>query len=99
MAEMNKAQKIWVKSMDKIMLSCDTATLLITKGEFTHLSCVERIQLKIHLAGCKFCRRFKEQSEFISYTIRQADRIPEKEKLRLYLTEEQKKHIKMKMEE
>lgn len=96
---MNNAQKIWMKSMDKIMLSCDTATLLITKGEFTRLMCVEQLQLKMHLAGCKFCRRFKKQSEFISYAIRQANRISEKENLRLYLTEEQKKHIKRKMEE
>ncbi|VAW30288.1 hypothetical protein MNBD_BACTEROID07-1583 [hydrothermal vent metagenome] len=96
---MNKVQQIWVRSIDKIMLSCDTATLLITKGEFTRLSCVERMQLRMHLAGCKFCRRFKEQSEFISNTIRQADRIPEKENLHLYLTEEQKRHIKRKMEE
>ncbi len=83
--------------MDKIMLSCDTATLLITKDEFTRLSCVEQLQLKMHLAGCKFCRRFKKQSEFISYAIRQADRIPEKEGLRLHLTEEQKKKMKEKV--
>ncbi len=80
--------------MDKIMLSCDTATLLITKGEFTRLKCVEQLQLKMHLAGCKFCRRFKEQSEFISYALRQADRIPEKESLRLHLTETQKQRMK-----
>lgn len=96
---MNKAQQIWVKSMDKIMLSCDTATLLITKREFTRLSCVEQLQLKIHLAGCKFCRRFKQQSEFISYAIRQADRIPpDKGSLRLHLTDEQRKRLKKKME-
>ncbi len=94
---MNKAQKIWTKSMDKIMLNCDTATLLITKGEFTRLSCVEQLQLKMHLAGCKFCRRFKKQSEFISYAIRRADQIPAKESLRLYLTEEQKKKMKEKV--
>ncbi len=95
---MNKAQQIWMKSMDKIMLSCDTATLLITKGEFTRLKCVEQLQLKMHLAGCKFCRRFKEQSEFISYALRQADRIPEKEQLRLHLSDEQRKRLKMKIE-
>ncbi len=97
---MNKAHKIWMKSMDKIMLSCDTATLLITKSEYTRLSCVERIQLKIHLAGCKFCRRFKEQSEFISYAIRQADhvRVPDKGSLYFHLTDEQKKRLKKKIE-
>lgn len=94
---MNNAKKIWMKSMDKIMLSCDTATLLITKGEFTRLTCVEQVQLKMHLAGCKFCRRFKQQSEFISYAIRRADSIPDKEGLRLHLTEAQRKRLKEKM--
>ena len=94
---MNKVQKIWKKGMNKILLSCDTATLLITKGEFTRLSFAGRLRLKIHLAGCKFCRRFKDQSEFISYAIRQADRIPEKENLRLHLTGEQKKRMKEKI--
>ncbi len=79
------------------MLNCDTATLLITKGEFTKLSCVEKLQLKMHLMGCKFCRRFKQQSEFISYAIRQADRIPEKGNLRLYLTDEQRERLKKKI--
>ncbi len=96
---MNKVQKIWMKGMNNIMLRCDTATLLITKGEFTRLSYAGRLRLKIHLAGCKFCRRFKDQSEFISYAIRQADRIPQKENLHLRLTEEQKKQIKKKMKE
>jgi len=94
---MNKAQKIWTKGMNKIMLSCDTATLLITKGEFTRLSCVEQLQLKMHLAGCKFCRRFKQQSEFISYAVRRADKIPESGNLRLHLSEEQKQKMKKKM--
>lgn len=94
---MNKAKKLWMKSMDKIMLNCDTATLLITKGEFTKLSCMEQMQLKMHLAGCKFCRLFKKQSEFISYAIRQADSIPEKGNLRLHLTREQKQKMKEKM--
>ncbi len=96
---MNKVQKMWLKGMNKIMLNCDRATLLITKGEFTRLSYTGRLRLKIHLAGCKFCRRFKDQSEFISYAIRQADRIPKKENLYLHLTEEQKKQIKKKMKE
>jgi len=89
-----------MRSMGKIMLSCDTATLLITKGEFTRLSCVEKVQLKMHLASCKFCRRFKMQSEFISYTIRQADhvRVPDKGSLHLHLTDEQKKRLKKKIE-
>jgi len=79
------------------MLSCDTATLLITKGEFTRLSCVEQMQLKMHLAGCKFCRRFKQQSEFISYAMKQAA-FPEKKGLKLHLTDQQKEKMKKRLE-
>ena len=93
---MNRLKKIWGKGMDKIMLNCDTATLLITKGEFEKLSCREQLQLKMHLAGCKFCRRFKKQSEFISYALKQAA-FPPKENLSLRLSEEQKQRIKEKM--
>jgi hypothetical protein len=96
MAEMNQEKKSWQKTMDKIMLDCDTATLLITKSEFTRLSCKEQIQLKMHLWSCKFCRRFKKQSEFISYTLKQAA-LPEKEGMKLHLTEEQKQRIKKKL--
>ncbi len=94
---MNKIKNTLSKGMDKIMLNCDKATLLITKSEFTKLSCVERLQLKMHLAGCKFCRRFKQQSEFISYAIRQSEQFPSKENLKLRLTDEQKQAIKEKM--
>ena len=93
---MNRLKKIWVKGMDKIMLNCDTATLLITKGEFEKLSCREQVQLKMHLAGCKFCRRFKKQSEFISYALKQVA-FPQKEDLKLHLTDQQKENMKKKM--
>ena len=93
---MNKMKKIWVKSMDKIMLNCDTATLLITRGEFEKFSCTDQVRLKMHLAGCKFCRRFKKQSAFISYALKQAA-FPDKENLKLHLSEEQKKRMKEKL--
>ena len=83
--------------MDKIMLNCDTATLLITRSEFEKLSCTDQIKLKMHLAGCKFCRRFKKQSEFISYALKQAPPFTEKGKLPLRLNEEQKQKMKEKM--
>ena len=93
---MNNIKKIWVKSMDKVMLNCDTATLLITRGEYEKLGCLEQLQLKMHLAGCKFCRRFKKQSEFISYALKQAA-LPQKEDLKLHLSDQQKENMKKKM--
>ena len=80
-----------------MMLSCDTATFLITKASFDKLSFMERIKLRLHLAGCKYCRRFKKQSEYISFVIRRNKDIPDKSHLTLHLTAEQKKRIKKKL--
>ena len=58
-------KKMMIRGMDAIMLSCDEATYLITKSEMTKVGCIKRMQLKMHLAGCELCRRFKIQSDFI----------------------------------
>ncbi len=79
-----------VKGMNKIMLSCDEATLLVTKSEFVRLSCNEQVRLKMHLVTCKFCRRFKKQSEMISLQIHKLDLNFDKKELQLHLSEEQK---------
>ncbi len=75
-----------------IMLSCDTATLLITKSEFEDLSCVDNLRLKMHLASCKFCRRFKIQSEDISLQIKKISNIDNKE-IKHRLNSEQKERL------
>lgn len=54
------------KAMHSVMLSCDRATFLITKKEYQKLSCVENLQLKMHLMGCKFCRAFNKQNAVIT---------------------------------
>ena len=75
-----------------MMLNCDSATLLITKHEFVKLSCSERIKLKMHIASCKFCRRFQEQSEIISIGIQNISN-PENNQFAHTLTEEQKQNL------
>ena len=67
---MSNSDNILKKIKNGMMLSCDTATLLITKAEFEKLGCVDNIRLKMHLASCKFCRRFSEQSMEISAQIK-----------------------------
>lgn len=67
--------QMMVKGMDAVMLSCDEATYLITKSEFEKVGCVKRMQLKMHLAGCKFCRRFKIQSEIIDKSLKTLEHI------------------------
>jgi hypothetical protein len=89
---MSKMKKRMMKGMNKIMLSCDTATYLITRSEYEKLSCINRMQLKMHLAGCKYCRRFAEQSKYISEQLKKV-RNPETQKLSICLTEKQKQKI------
>lgn len=68
-------KKLMIQGMDKIMLDCDEATYLITKSEVDKIGCVKRIQLKMHLAGCKFCHRFKVQSELIDKSLKTLENI------------------------
>lgn len=89
---MSKMKKIWMKGMNDVMLDCDTATYLITRSEFDKVNCVKRMQLKMHLAGCKYCRRFAEQSKYISEQLNKA-RNPDTQKRSICLTEKQKQKI------
>ena len=89
---MSKMKKILMKGMNDVMLSCDSATYLITRNEFEKVNCVKGMQLKMHLAGCKYCRRFAEQSKYISEQLNKL-REPETQKLSICLTEKQKQKI------
>ncbi len=52
--------------MDRMMISCDKATYLISKAEEEKLSCGEKYHLHMHLMGCKFCRRYKKEIQYLS---------------------------------
>ena len=51
--------------INKLMLSCRTATELIEKRQREEISRVERIQLSIHVALCAICRQYEKQSAWI----------------------------------
>ena len=68
-------KKMMIRGMDAVMLSCEEATFLMTKSEFEKVGCIKRMQLKMHLAGCEFCRRFKIQSELIDQSLRTLENI------------------------
>ena len=53
------------KLMNSFMLSCEEATLLMTRKQLKKLSIFKSIQLKMHLISCKLCRRFEIQNEII----------------------------------
>lgn len=90
---MTNIKKKIEKGMSKILLNCDTATLLITKQALSSINCVEGIQLRMHLAVCSFCRAFKGQSELINRQIKQWSTIDPDNPV-LHLSDEQKQKMK-----
>jgi len=56
MKELNKDE------LNRIAYNCKKATLLIEKKQSGVLSLREKLELKIHLAGCSVCRLFEQQS-------------------------------------
>jgi hypothetical protein len=54
----------------EIQYNCRKATLLIEKKQFTPLTIGERVELRIHLAGCSLCRLFERQSIMINAMVR-----------------------------
>ena len=56
MKELNKDE------LNQVAYNCKKATLLIEKKQSGVLSLREKLELKIHLAGCSVCRLFEQQS-------------------------------------
>ncbi len=48
--------------IEKIAYNCKKATFLIEKKQIGTISLREKLELKIHLAGCSVCRTFEQQS-------------------------------------
>ena len=55
-----------MNSITKIAYNCQKATFLIEKKQLSPLTSREKMELKIHLAGCSVCRMFQQQSIFIN---------------------------------
>jgi hypothetical protein len=50
----------------KIAYNCRKATFLIEKQQISSITLREKIELKIHLAGCSICKIFQQQSILIN---------------------------------
>ncbi|MBL7699057.1 MAG: zf-HC2 domain-containing protein [Chitinophagaceae bacterium] len=59
-----------MNKLEKIAYNCRKATLLIEKQQFGRLTMGERVELKMHLAGCSVCRIFQQQSVTINKMIK-----------------------------
>jgi len=65
MEELNKDE------IKKIAYNCKQATFLIEKKQVGILTLRERLELKIHLAGCSVCRVFEQQSIAINKMVKE----------------------------
>ena len=54
----------------KIAYNCRKATFLIEKKQLETLTLREKLELKIHLAGCSICRTFQQQSIMINQMVK-----------------------------
>jgi hypothetical protein len=52
--------------LEKIAYNCRQATFLIEKRQGEPLTAREKMELKIHLAGCYICRLYEQQSLLIN---------------------------------
>ncbi|MEO8405417.1 MAG: hypothetical protein ABI480_12505 [Chitinophagaceae bacterium] len=59
-----------MNDVKKIIYNCKKATLLIEKKQMTPLTLGEKMELKLHLAGCSVCRTFERQSILINNHIK-----------------------------
>ena len=57
--------------LKKIQYNCKKATFLIEKKMIDKLTFREKIELRIHLAGCSVCRLYQQQSEMINEMVQQ----------------------------
>ena len=73
-----------------MMTTCEQASFLIDKEQYAPLSLKEKIDLKMHLLTCKFCRLYKIESNLINDEI---NRVVELNKAEIKLSDEQKQRI------
>nr|MBB6150349.1 hypothetical protein [Mucilaginibacter sp. SP1R1] len=57
--------------MKRVIYNCKQATLLIEKKQVKSLTFRETIELRIHLAGCTFCKLYSKQSSMINKMVQQ----------------------------
>jgi hypothetical protein len=84
-----------MNKLKKIQYNCKQATFLIEKKQTGRLTLREKLELKIHLAGCSVCRIFQKQSILINRLVFTLFHIshPEEKKLDDYFKRELQERI------
>lgn len=57
--------------MGKMMISCDKAAFLTSKAQEGRLSIFEKIELRVHILSCKYCKRYKQEIELLNRHVKQ----------------------------
>ncbi|MDB5147239.1 MAG: hypothetical protein JWQ57_1259 [Mucilaginibacter sp.] len=69
--------------LTKIAYNCKKATYLIEKQDIGEITLREKLELKIHLAGCHVCRVFQQQSIAINRMVKNIFHQRDAENIRL----------------
>ena len=56
--------------MNKLMLTCEQSTYLMSIKSFRKLKLTEAFKLRMHLLACIYCRRFNRQNKIIDSGIK-----------------------------
>ncbi|HEX3316356.1 MAG TPA: hypothetical protein VHR72_15765 [Gemmataceae bacterium] len=75
------------------MTSCKYAALLISRSLETPLTWRERLSLRVHLAICGMCRRFRRQIDAIQQAMRRSHSTEER------LSEEARERIRKRLQD
>ena len=89
---MSGMKEIMVKGMNLVMLDCEQATLTSIRNDLESLGFMKRLQLRMHLMGCKYCREYVRQSALINEEIKQMTEV-NTDDLRILLTHNQKERL------
>lgn len=86
-----------MNELKNMIYNCRKATFLIEKKQLTALTLKEKLELRIHLTGCSFCRLFQKQSIGINKMIFELFHPAENREIRL--DDEYKKKLQERIEE
>lgn len=87
-----------VKGMNLVMLDCDQATMVSTHLDLESVGFLKKLQLKMHLMGCKYCREYVKQSKILVNELNKLKEI-DPENLQIHLTPEQKETLEEAIEQ
>lgn len=62
-----------LRALKLLNQNCRSATRLVSEAQDRPLDAVEKVGLKIHLLGCRNCRRYRQQIQALDELIKPAN--------------------------